>query len=155
MIEKRDIEDFMKANGLPPTAKDEEIRSVLLSAQWNKNEVDTAMTVMRENTQNKVNHTDILHKVFNSDNRLDASEISSLLGIDVKMTSDDVNNINQKHKNADKLLSISIFVLSFVIALSSISFLMYKEKAGIFYQTKDKVKNGTDSKVRKTNVQGG
>ena len=43
MIEKRNVEAFLKVNGIPPTAKDEEIRSILLSARWNNNEVDTAL----------------------------------------------------------------------------------------------------------------
>ena len=67
MIDKRSIEAFLRVNGIPPTAQDEEIRSVLLSAKWNENEVDTALVVLKENLTNQETHVDTLHKVFNSE----------------------------------------------------------------------------------------
>lgn len=133
MIEKRNIEAFLKVNGLPPTAKDEEIREVLLSARWDNNEVDTALMVLKANVDSNKTHIDTLHKVFNSDDRLSPAEISSLLGIDVALTNDDVNNVHLKQARAQKYLSYSIFFLAFVIALSSITYMMYVEKAGFFH----------------------
>jgi hypothetical protein len=132
MIEKRNIEAFLRINGIPPTAKDEEIRSVLISARWNKNEVDTALMVLKENIKNQTTHVDTLHKVFNSDNRLTSAEISSLLGIDVDITGSDVGDLTAERAKAQRLQSVSIFVLSIVIAVSSLGYLMYKEKAGYF-----------------------
>ena len=58
MIEKRSVEAFLKVNGIPATAKDEEIRSVLLSARWNNNEVDTALMVLKENVLSNETHVD-------------------------------------------------------------------------------------------------
>jgi hypothetical protein len=132
MIEKRNIEAFLRINGIPPTAKDEEIRSVLISARWNKNEVDTALMVLKENIKNQTTHVDTLHKVFNSDNRLTSAEISSLLGIDVDITGSDVGDLTAERAKAQRLQSVSIFVLSIVIAVSSLGYLMYKEKVGYF-----------------------
>lgn len=133
MLEKRNIEAFLKVNGIPPTAKDEEIRSVLLSARWNNNEVDTALMVLKENTTNNETHVDTLHKVFNSDDRLSSSEITKLLGIDVSLSDNDVSDINKKHQLSQNSTALITFVLSIIIAASSIGYLMFKEKAGVFH----------------------
>lgn len=133
MIDKRSIEAFLKVNGIPPTAKDEEIRSVLLSARWNNNEVDTALMVLKENTGSKKTHVDTLHKVFNSDDRLSASEITSLLGIDFTLSDSDVKDLGNVSKNMEKGRSLITFGLSLIIAVSAIFYLMYKEKAGVFH----------------------
>ncbi len=138
MIEKRNIEAFLKVNGIPPTAKDEEIRSVLLSARWNNNEVDTALMVLKENTKSNETHVDTLHKVFNSDDRLSSSEISKLLGIDVTLSDQDVTDINAKHQLSKNSTALITFILSIIIAVSSIGYLMYKEKAGVFHTTDSK-----------------
>lgn len=133
MIEKRAIEAFLKANGIQPTAKDEEIRSVLISARWNDNEVDTALMVLKENTINNETHVDTLHKVFSTDSRLNSAEISALLGIDVVLSNEDVNDVNGKYLAADTGNRVIAFTLAIVIAVSSVGYLMYKEKAGLFY----------------------
>lgn len=133
MIEKRNVEAFLKVNGIPPTAKDEEIRSVLLSARWNNNEVDTALMVLKENIKSQETHVDTLHKVFNTDDRLSSSEISALLGIDVALSQDDVGDINAKRLKIQQLQVYLALSLSVIIALSSIGYLMYQEKAGVFH----------------------
>lgn len=133
MIEKRNVEAFLRVNGIPPTAKDEEIRSVLLSARWNNNEVDTALMVLKENINSNETHVDTLHKVFNSDDRLSSSEITKLLGIDVTLSDNDVTDLNTKHQLSQNSTAVITFVLSIIIAVSSIGYLMYKEKAGVFH----------------------
>jgi hypothetical protein len=135
MIEKRNIEAFLRVNGVPPTAKDEEIRSVLLSARWNDNEVDTALMVLKENVKNQETHVDTLHKVFNSDDRLTATEISSLLGIDVAFSGNEIKDLSQKRVKVENTQVIVAFTLSIIIAVSSIGYLMFKEKAGFFYES--------------------
>jgi hypothetical protein len=135
MIEKRNVEAFLKVNGIPPTAKDEEIRSVLLSARWNNNEVDTALMVLKENTKNNETHVDTLHKVFNSDDRLSSAEITKLLGIDVNLSDFEGESLSRKHQSLSTMGNISVLILSLVIALSSIGYLMYKQQAGVFHST--------------------
>lgn len=135
MIEKRNIESFMRVNGIPATANDEEIRSVLISARWNENEVDTALMVLKENTTTKQTHVDTLHKVFNTDDRLNSQEISNLLGINVELTDRDVTKVNAKRARTERAQGLLSFGLSIVIALSSIGYLMYQEKAGIFNES--------------------
>lgn len=134
MIEKRNIEAFLKVNGIPPTAKDEEIRSVLISARWNQNEVDTALMVLRENVKSQKSHVDTLHKVFNSDDRLNSSEISALLGIDVHLSSEDVTDVNTKRKTIENHQALIAFVLSVIIAATSLGYMLFVEKAGVFHE---------------------
>ena len=139
MIEKRNVEAFLKVNGIPPTAKDEEIRSVLLSARWNNNEVDTALMVLKENMVSNETHVDTLHKVFNSDDRLSSSEITKLLGIDVNLSD---HNLERNAGTFNQTLnhsSLITIILSVIIAVSSIGYLMYKEQAGVFHETKTSV----------------
>ncbi len=135
MIEKRNVEAFLKVNGIPPTAKDEEIRSVLLSARWNNNEVDTALMVLKENMVNNETHVDTLHKVFNSDDRLSSAEITKLLGIDVNLSDHNFADINKKYNQTLNHSALITLILSVVIAVSSIGYLMYQEQAGVFYDT--------------------
>jgi hypothetical protein len=139
MIDKRNVEAFLRVNGIPSTAKDEEIRSVLMSARWNNNEVDTALMVLKENTLNKETHVDTLHKVFNSDDRLSSSEISKLLGIDVSISDTDLS-LNSKQALSQNTTAVITFILSIVIAVSSIGYLMYQEQAGVFHSA-DKTNN--------------
>lgn len=135
MIEKRNVEAFLKANGIPPTAKDEDIRSVLLSARWNNREVDTALMVLKENIVSNKTHVDTLHKVFNSDDRLSSAEITKLLGIDVDLSD---HNSNQKDGTFSQQVhhsSLITIILAILIAVSSIGHLMYQEQAGFFHET--------------------
>ena len=135
MIEKRNVEAFLRVNGIPPTAKDEEIRSVLLSARWNNNEVDTALMVLKENIVNNKTHVDTLHKVFNSDDRLSSAEITKLLGIDVNLSDHNFADINHTYNRTLNHSALITLILSIIIAVSSIGYLMYKEQAGVFHHT--------------------
>jgi hypothetical protein len=133
MLDKQHIENFLRANGVPASAKDEEIRSVLLSARWNENEVDTALMVLKENIQSKETHIDTLHKVFHTDDRLSPADISALLGIEVKLSEDNVNDIKQKRAKQDRFHARIAITLSIVIALCSVGYVMYREQAGLFH----------------------
>ena len=86
MIKRDQIESILKINGVQPTSPDEEIRSVLLSARYSKDEVDTAIMVLRENTKTNKTRVDGLHKVFRSDEALSPEEISQLLGIEIELS---------------------------------------------------------------------
>jgi hypothetical protein len=127
MIEKQHIEAFLKANGVKPTASDEEIRSVLISARWEHQEIDTALIVLKENIVSHETHVDTLHKVFNSDNRLDAAEISALLGIEVTLSNKDVNlSVTEQRKRSERRRIILSFVLSVCIAGCSVGYVVYR-----------------------------
>jgi len=132
MIDKNQIENILRANGIAPSAKDEEIRSILLSAKWTENDVDTALMVLKENTTTKVTHIDTLHKVFHSDQRLTPSEITDLLGIKTTLTDDDFK-AREKDSGGQTLNVLIAVVLSLLIAVTSVGYVMYKEQAGFFH----------------------
>ena len=64
MIERKHIEQLLKLNGLAPTSHDEEIKSVLLSARYKEDEVDTAILILRENKQSHKTKVDGHTKFF-------------------------------------------------------------------------------------------
>lgn len=133
MIDKNQVENLLRANGIAPSAKDEEIRSLLLSAKWTENDVDTALMVLKENTSTKVTHIDTLHKVFHSDQRLSPQEITDLLGIKTTLTDHDLKDEDveqSKHQTLNVMIAV---VLSLLIAVTSVGYVMYKEKAGFFH----------------------
>jgi hypothetical protein len=133
MIEKQHVEALLKANGIPPTAADEEIRSILISARWNDNDVDTALMVLKENKESKATHVDTLHKVFHSDDRLSPSDISSLLGVKVSMDPDNVLNVEVKRRKVERTQSMISLILALSIVLLGLTYLMYAEQAGVFH----------------------
>lgn len=133
MIDKKHIESLLKINGLHPTAKDEEIKSILLSARYNHDEVDAAIMVLRENTKTNQTKVEGLHKIFRSDQMLNSAEISSLLGIDV-----DLEERVVAGSKARKLTTLSqAFLMSFsiLLALAALFIYMYITHVGLFHPT--------------------
>lgn len=132
MIDKTIVEKFLTANGLDASAKDEEIKSVLFSAKWHADDVETALMVLRENLQTHKKRVDSLHKVFHSDDRLKPETISALLGIDVDIPHDPVRAKALRARVSHKDM--------FVIAITSaggaalcIVITMWYLRIGIFY----------------------
>lgn len=134
MIEKQHIEAILKVNGLPPTAPEEEIRSVLISSRYNNDEIDTAIMVLKENTVTNVSHVDGLHKVFRTDMGLKPSEISKLLGIDVAVRPDSVQRGNET-RQASLMYHIVIWTISLIAAIVAITTYMYITDIGVFHHT--------------------
>jgi len=132
MIKKEQIESILKINGVEPTSPDEEIRSVLLSARYHKEEVDTAIMILRENTRTNKTRVDGLHKVFRTDESLSPEEISQLLGIEIDL-SDRVAHTTGKTRNFSKLQFTLVWILSFILALVGLLFYMYVYNLGVFH----------------------
>lgn len=132
MINKQHIETILKINGLPATAPEEEIRSVLISSRYNNNEIDTAIMVLKENTTTNVSHVDGLHKVFRTDKGLKPAEISRLLGIDMAVRPD------RKIRAIDSnpvLYHLMIGIISLIVAILTITTYMYITDIGFFHHT--------------------
>ena len=126
MIEKQHLETFLKANGIKPTASDEEIRSLLISARWDHSEIDTALIILKENLLSHETHIDTLHKVFTTDNRLNAAEITALLGIQVALTVNDVSSsVTQTRQRVERGRIMLSFIFSVLIATFSIGYVLY------------------------------
>ncbi len=132
MLQKQDIEKILKINGVSSTAPDEEIRSVLLSARYADDEIDTAIMVLRESTVTHQTRVDGLHKIFRSDEALSPSEISSLLGIDVAVREVSINKGEREFSSLQILLVLTIALL---MAGFGVIGAMYVYELGIFHSS--------------------
>jgi hypothetical protein len=131
MISRDQIEKILKVNGVAPGSPDEQIRSILLSARYGKDEVDTAIMVLREDTKTRQTRVDGLHKVFRSTQALKPEEISHLLGIDVTIGDTIVNR--NKQRNFTIFQYVFVWVLSVVVAVTGILAYMYLHEIGVFH----------------------
>lgn len=131
MINREQIESILKINGVSPAAPDEQIRSVLLSARYNKNEVDTAIMVLRENIKTNKTRVDGLHKIFRTDQALKPDEISQLLGIEVDVSEEVIPQ--SKARKLSTFQYILVWVLAALLAITSVLFYMYIHRIGFFY----------------------
>ena len=131
MMAREQIESILKINGVPPGSPDEQIRSVLLSARFSKDEVDTAIMVLRENIHSKKTRVEGLHKIFRTDDALRPEEISELLGIEVNVE----QNVSPEEKNRElsKVQFMLVLIFSITLAIAGILFYMYLHKIGIFH----------------------
>ncbi len=135
MLDRTHLERVLKINGVTPTAADEEIRAVLLSAHYREDEVDTALMVLRENVDTKVARVDSLHKLMRTDQLLSAKEISSLLGIEVSVPAIHRTKAPSPSAEVSVAQRLLIVILSVVIALMGLGFAMYVLKFGVFHAT--------------------
>lgn len=136
MFERRHVEELLRINGVPLTAPDEEIKSVLISARWHEKDVETAMTVLRENTISHETHLDTLQKMFRTDAKLKPETISALLGVDIDIASGTIKTTEQLRKRSLTLgQCIHIAVLSIVLSSVCVLGAMWFEHAGLFHIT--------------------
>lgn len=136
MFERRHIEELLRVNGVPTTAPDEEIKSVLLSARWHQKDVETAMLVLRENTTSHKTHVDSLHKIFSSDSKLRPETISSLLGIDIDIKRGSIDTNKRYIRRSMTLLKmVQICFVTIVLSVFSILFSMWYFEIGMFHVT--------------------
>lgn len=133
MIDRTHIEQILRLNGLAATAADEEIRSVLISARWSKEDVETAITVLRENINTHKSRVDTLHDVFLTDKMLSPEAIHSLLGIDVEVDSSELQTLRVKRETLYQRQIISIFIIAILIAFIFVTIMMYVQKFGPFH----------------------
>lgn len=134
MISRENIEKVLRLNGIEPGAQDEEIKSVLLSARFNKDEVDTAIMVLRQNVHTNRTRVDGLHKVFQTDQTLNAKEISDLLGIDVALNDHPVL-AGRKARQFTMVSQILLIIISVSLALTMLLMFMYFTEVGLFHPT--------------------
>ena len=133
MLQKSDIESILKINGVDVTGPDEEIRSVLLSARYNKEEVDTAIMILRENTKTHETRVEGMHKIFRSDELLKPAEISALLGIEVNI--DEVQMYHNRNRGITTGQSVLMTLIAVLVAISGVFISMYVYEVGIFHPT--------------------
>ena len=138
MIDKNQIETILKTNGIHPTAPDEVIRSVLISARWDDNDVDTALMVLKENTTDNTSRVDTLHRVFHTDEKLSPADISAMLGVKVDISDTDLKDLQIERQKIERVQSFVAVILAISIVLFGLTYLMYVEQAGVFHSSEDK-----------------
>lgn len=134
MIQRAQIEQILRINGVEVGAPDEEIKSVLLSARWHEDDIETAIMVLRENKKSHQTHVDTVHKVFHTDQKLDSEAVSSLLGIEMNVSPSQVNP-HIRNKNASFQFN-TLLVLALVSLALSVIFVfaaMWYLKMGLFH----------------------
>jgi hypothetical protein len=132
MIEKRHVEQILRINGLATDSSDDDIKSILIGARWHEDDVETALVVLRENTESKVQHIDSFHNVYHSSAQLNPETLSAILGIDVEVESI-TNSRRNELIHAYKMQIFGIAVFSVLLALSSMLFIMWYMKVGVFF----------------------
>jgi hypothetical protein len=137
MLERSQLEQFLKINGVPVSARDEEIKSVLLQARWGEKDVETALLILRENIHSHETHVDSLQKVFQTDTALKPETITALLGIDMFVSKEQLDARGQKHTRSVTILEVlQIVFISVVLATLFIVGSMWYMQMGIFHITK-------------------
>lgn len=136
MIDRQHIEEFLKINGVDVSAPDEEIKSILISARWNNDDVETALLVLRENTKSHATHVDSLHKVFQSDDKMSPEAISALLGVDIEVSTDDVTHgRTRKGRSLSMGQALQISLISLALSMGFVFASMWYFEMGIFHIT--------------------
>lgn len=133
MITKNQIESILKINGISPTSSDEEIRSVLLSASFNKDEVDAAVMILRQNVVTNQTRLDGLHKVFRTDEPLSAGEVSNLLGVDISSNYAYASTPKARTRKLATTNYLLVALLSFMVAFIAMMVFMYVFEVGVFH----------------------
>ncbi|MFT5849875.1 MAG: hypothetical protein ACI9H6_000701 [Patiriisocius sp.] len=135
MFQKTHIEKFLSLNGVEPSAPDDQIKSVLLSAQWHEDDVEAAILVLRENPLDHKTHVDSIHKVFRSDERMKPETISALLGIEMDVKPADLTSQKRSNRNFVTLQLLFIVVFSLLLATGFLIASMYLLEMGPFHRT--------------------
>lgn len=136
MFERTQIEKILESHGVTPTAPDEEIKAVLIAAKWNKEDVDTAIYVLRDSPEKQDPHVDALHKLYRTDERLKPETVKALLGIDMEMTSDDIVVSDKRARGGITIKQmLHIAVVSALLGVILLIGAMLTMQVGIFHQT--------------------
>jgi len=136
MIDRAQVARILKLNGIDISAPADEIKSILLSANWREDDVETALTVLREDPVDHKEHVETLHKIFRSDDKLSPETISGLLGIDVDVSTQEIN-LRRKHARGELTAGLAIHILLISLVLSSLFIFgsMWLMKVGLFHET--------------------
>lgn len=134
MMDKNHIERVLKVNGLSSAASDSEIREILLGAHYRESEVDSAISILRNNLSAESAQVGSTHKIFNSDSVLSSGEISKLLGIDVRVS--EIGDTPKKNSSTMGFLGhMLIWLIASMVAVFGVVVAMYTLDFGIFHPT--------------------
>ncbi len=128
-----DIEIMLKIQGLSLASSREAIKSALEQARFSAEDIDKIVDLIQKHNTPTPEKLQGLYKIQRSDCSLNPQEISSLLGIEVRITELE-GKIGQKnyHPNAHHFVTI---LLTLILALGGLLAAMYHYKAGPFHPT--------------------
>lgn len=131
------IIETLKQNGVTDVHNEAEVRACLYRLQWHPSDIDRAVRlVTTADTNEAVSHQTALHILLRTDERLRPETLSSLLGIELEMTEDEVTHSAQRA--APRLTLSRLFVVVFVgviIASTVMLIIMWFSKVGLFHPT--------------------
>lgn len=131
MIDPGHIKKILEINGVSSESPEDNIRSVLLSARYNKDEIDTALLVLRQNKDTHKVRVEGLHKVFRTNQALAPQEISKLLGIEVNASSFVEPSLVSSAPS--KWQFFIVWLLSVAFAACGMLFFMHMSQIGPFH----------------------
>lgn len=114
MISKESLEKLLRVNGLSPSAPDEQFKELLLQAKWSGEDIETALTVLRENKVTDNSRVSSVHQTFTSGDKLSSSAISNMLGVNVTLPAEDLNR--RTYKGGHTREYVIILVISIMVA---------------------------------------
>lgn len=135
MVEKEHLENFLRLNGISPTAPDEEIRSALITAKWHDTDVEVALMVLRGEKGGEDIEMIASRQLFHSDAHIAPETLSKLLGMHVQIGR---NQLRASYNKADADRKTAIFytwlTIASVLGAGLLAlFLMYSFQVGPFY----------------------
>lgn len=122
MITKEEIKNILSVNGTNADSPDEDIRSILRTAQYSEEEVAEAINLLRQPALSENAREDGLHKIFRASQALNSEEVSQLLGIDMEITETVVCANKRKGRLTSKHYSL---IWGFAVLLASTGVLLY------------------------------
>ena len=136
MIDRMQVEKILRINSVPTTASDKVIRSTLISANLHKEDVELALSLLKNsNTKTKETEdkTTRPRNALETEKRHSPEMIESLLGIKLDMTSKDLANLKHGKKTVSLWQMLYIIFLAILLSIVFVLTIMYKEQIGIFY----------------------
>jgi len=141
MLGRLQLESFFRINGITNETSDVEKRAFLMQAQWSNEDIEIAMQlpqtsdslVPKINTDTQKNILSA-NTLFKSDTKLKPEAVTTMLGIDINVSSTKLNTNGKRIKDGFSFLQIfSITVLSILCALLFVVFSMWYLEMGMFH----------------------
>ncbi len=135
MIDKDQVKTLLEIHGVSTNSSKDEIRTILLSAQYENTEIEEAILALFDAPIDKsVARHDGLHKIFYTDDLLKPEEVSALLGIDIEVSNLSIKTPKRTQKFYE-YQNFMILVLAVCIAVGVLVYGMYATNSGPFHPT--------------------
>jgi hypothetical protein len=136
MIERNQIEALLRIHGLCSTSPEGEILAVLADAKYTKEEIDLALTLLKESLQQQTSRIHGLHKIYRTDDGLAPNEVSALLGVSINVTPLEIRHHRERRLSGGQ--NFIVLAIALVFALSGILYAMYEHQTGPFHPSVDR-----------------